>query len=364
MFREQDGSRSASQILAFEDTWQWDQAAARAYQEVVEHGGKVSDALQGFRKFLSDNDMLAYISMMAPRLVELWRVLAKTGSIYIHCDPTASHYLKLLMDAVFGPTNFRSEIIWKRTSSHNSAKRWGPVHDVILFYTKSDKYTWNRISQPYDAAYVADFYRHKDSRGRFRLGDLTGAGRRTGESGKPWRGVNQTDSGRHWAVPAVPGMSPEQIKSTTVQERLDALDTLNLIYWPPKGSIPQFRRYLDTERGGPAQDVVTDIDPLSPHAIERLGYPTQKPTPLLDRIIRASSNEGETVCDPFCGCGTAIESAEKLGRQWIGIDITHLAIALIKHRLKTAFNGKAEYEVIGEPISLPDAQALAPENRV
>ena len=192
LFAERDGSRSAAQIKAFDDTWRWDQAAAAAYQEVVEAGGKVSEALQAFRLFLGDNDMLAYLSMMAPRLVELHRVLKPTGSLYLHCDPTASHYLKLLLDGVFGSDNFRNEIAWRRTGSHGGAKRWGPIHDTILFYSKSERYQWNRIYQDYDAAYLEKYYRFKDERGSYRLVSLTGAGVRSGDSGKPWRGVDPT----------------------------------------------------------------------------------------------------------------------------------------------------------------------------
>jgi adenine specific DNA methylase Mod len=201
LFSEQDGSRSAAQIEAFTDTWRWDQAAAEAFREVVEGGGDVSRALQAFRTFLGDSNMLAYLSMMAPRLVEMRRVLKPTGSIYLHCDPTASHYLKMLMDAVFGAMSFRSEIIWKRTSAHSGSKRWGPVHDVILFYSKSNNYVWNEVYQKYSNDYLESFYKFSDAKGRFRIGDLTGAGTRTGESGQAWRGVNPTAVGRHWAVP-------------------------------------------------------------------------------------------------------------------------------------------------------------------
>ena len=166
LFAERDGSRSAAQIKAFDDTWRWDQAAAAAYQEVVEAGGKVSEALQAFRLFLGDNDMLAYLSMMAPRLVELHRVLKPTGSLYLHCDPTASHYLKLLLDGIFGSDNFRNEIAWRRTGSHGGAKRWGPIHDTILFYSKSERYQWNAtLFQDYDAEYLEKYYRFKDRAG-------------------------------------------------------------------------------------------------------------------------------------------------------------------------------------------------------
>jgi DNA modification methylase len=318
---------------------------------MVEKGGTVSDALQGFRKVLHDNDMLAYIAMMAPRLVELRRVLKPTGSIYLHCDPTASHYLKMLMDAVFRPENFSGEIIWRRTAAHVTSRRWPRLHDTLLHYAKD-------LSQVYfvppkaeaDEGWIEREYRFEDKRGRYMVDNLTGAGTTQGPSGQPWRGIDpkKIGAGRHWRY------SPET---------LDRLDSEGRIYWPKKGKYPKLKQYLDESGGKAVGDIWTDISLIGRTATERLGYPTQKPTALLDRIIGASSKPGNLVMDPFCGCGTAIESAEKLERRWIGIDITHLAIALIKHRLKTAFGGKVEYEVIGEPVSLPDAQALAQENR-
>jgi site-specific DNA-methyltransferase (adenine-specific) len=367
LFAEHNGSRAAAQIRAFEDTWRWDQSAARAYQEIVETGPpRVSQVMQGFHTFLNGTDMMAYLAMMAPRLVELRRVLKSAGTIYLHCDPTASHYLKMLMDAVFVPVNFRNEIIWKRTSAHSGAKRWGPVHDNILMYSKTDSYCWNLIYQKYSADYLEQFYRFADESGRYRIGDLTGAGVRTGDSGQPWRGIDPTESGRHWAVPnkiVQRLLGKKDVAQLSVQQKLDILDANGLIYWPPKGKIPQLKRYLDEEVGVAAVDVITDIKPIGSHAAERLGYPTQKPEALLDRIIRASSNEGDLVLDPFCGCGTAVVVAERLNRRWIGIDITHLAVALMRHRLKDAFVSEIKYRVVGEPVSLPDARTLAEQNR-
>ena len=365
LFSEKNGTDAASQIQAFTDTWHWDYHAQESFQRAVEQGGPVSETLQALHKILGANDMMAYISMMAPRLVELRRVLKNTGSLYLHCDPTASHYLKILLDGVFGPASFRNEIIWKRTSGHYSSKRWGPIHDVILFYTKTDQFTWNTVYQPYDEQYLNSYYKHEDKGGRFRIGDLTGAGVRTGKSGKPWRGCNPTNKNRHWAVPTKileelnVHTSGKDINKLTPQEKLDVLDELGLIHWPPKGLVPQYKRYLDENKGVPVQDVIIDIQPLGPFAAERLGYPTQKPSALLERIILSSSNEGDVVLDPFCGCGTAIEVAHSLRRKWTGIDITYLAIALIKNRLQGAFGVAVEYEVVGEPISLPDAHELA-----
>lgn len=367
LFAEKNGSQAAAQIKAFEDTWHWDQIAAKSYQEVVEKGGNVSLVMQACRTFLGCNDMLAYLSMMAIRLLELHRVLRPTGSLYLHCDPTASHYLKLLLDAVFGVAHFRNEIVWKRTSAHSGAKRWGPVHDTIFFYTKSDNYTWNPISQTYDPVYLDRFYRFTDEQGRrYRIGDLTGAGKRKGDSGKPWRGIDPTSSGRHWAVPnkiLVQLFGPEVLE-LTVQEKLDKLDEAGLVHWPAEGEMPALIRYLESDKGSAATDVITDIRPVGAHAKERLGYPTQKPEALLERIIRASSNEGDLVLDPFCGCGTTVVAAHRLKRRWIGIDITHLAISLMRVRLRDTFGPavEKEYRVIGEPVAVRDAEVLAKQD--
>jgi len=347
LFAERDGKQAASQIKAFEDTWRWDDSAARACQEVIEAGGKVSEAMQAFRTFLGDNDMMAYLAMMAPRLVELRRVLKPTGSIYLHCDPTASHYLKMLMDAVFGPENCRNEIVWKRTSAHSSAKRYGPVHDVILFYGRSGGMKWVGGHEAYDAAYLKQRFSRGEAR-PWKDADLTGSGVRHGETGEGWRGFDVTARGRHWAY------QPTE---------LDRLDEQGLIYWPEKvGGWPRYKKYLDTAKGVPLQDVWTDIFPINSQAQERLGYPTQKPEALLERIVAASTNEGDTVLDPFCGCGTTIAAAQKLKRRWVGIDITHLAIGLIRHRLTDTFGSRAKYEVIGEPVSRPDAAKLAKDD--
>jgi DNA modification methylase len=294
-------------------------------------------------------------------------ILKETGSIYLHCDPTASHYIKVMMDAIFDHRNFQNEIVWKRTSAHVNPKRWGPVHDVILFYTKSDKFTWNTVHQPYDKEYLEVKYKHEDEKGHYRLSDLTGAGWGGGDSGKDWQGFSVKEIGRHWAVPkdevaAIVGADNAAALST--QEKLDALNAHGFIYWTPRGKykdgrgFPQFKRYLTG--GVPVQDVVSDISPINSQAKERLGYPTQKPIALLERIIRASSNEGDVVFDPFCGCGTTIYAAERTHRQWIGCDIAILSVNLVrdvleaKHRL---VNG-VHFEVDGIPVSVEQAQAL------
>lgn len=357
LFKAPAGQKSEAQIEAFEDTWHWTNSAARAYDYVIH--SKHTDAatmLKAMRSFLGKNDMMAYLAMMSARLIELHRVLRPTGSLYLHCDPTASHYLKILLDSIF-PGFFRSEIIWKRTSAHNSAKRWGPVHDVILFYSKSENFKWNSVFQNYREDYVKSFYRMKGADGKlFQVGDLTGAGIRKGESGAVWKGVDPTAKGRHWAPPRkFPG--GEELPESTL-EALDMLDSLGRIYWPDEKGVPRFKRYLEDMQGMAAQDVVDDINPLSSRDKERLGYPTQKPLALLQRIIEASSEPGDLVLDPFCGCGTTVHAAQKLERQWIGIDITHLAVSLIERRLKDAFPG-IRFEVHGTPKDIGGAKDLA-----
>ena len=364
LFKEKDGARAASQIRAFEDTWTWDIEDEEVYAELVLKGDKVAACMEAFRKFLGPCDLLAYLVMMAPRLVELRRVMKPTASIYLHCDPVASHYLKLLMDAVFGPRFLKNEIIWKRTSAHSGSKRWGPVHDVILYFTKGPSSTWNQVYQGHKESYLESFYRYEDQKGRFRVGDLTGAGIRKGESGQPWRGINPTENKRHWAVPnkVIASLITGETTALSPQEKLDLLDGNGLIYWPERGDMPGFKRYLETTPGVAVVDVITDIPPVQAKAAERLGYPTQKPVALLERIIQASSNEGDLVLDPFCGCGTTIAAAQKLNRRWIGIDITHLAVTLMKERLADSFGDQADYTVVGEPVSLPDAELLAKQD--
>jgi site-specific DNA-methyltransferase (adenine-specific) len=362
LFNSPKGQKSEAQITAFEDTWHWGDEAEREYTEILHQPNtNVAEMIQSFRKFLVNSDMMAYLTMMTIRLLELHRVLKPTGSLYLHCDPTASHYLKVLLDMVFGADNYRSEIVWKRSGSHGGSKRWGPLHDTIFFYSKSSNFTWNKVFEKYDDSYLEKFYRFSDKRGRYRLVTLTGAGTRTGDSGKSWRGVNPTSVGRHWAIPlsALSTITDEQtIKKLSTQEKLDLLDSAGLIYWPPKGSVPQQKRYLDEAEGVSIQDVITDILPISSQAAERMGYPTQKPLALLERIINASSNPGDVVLDPFCGCGTAVEAAQKLDRQWIGIDITSLAITLIEKRLRDSFPG-IQFEVVGTPKDLEGARDLA-----
>jgi site-specific DNA-methyltransferase (adenine-specific) len=351
LFAEKSGESSAAQITAFEDTWRWGLESEHTFRDVMTTGTKkLADILQALRDFLGTNDMMAYLTMMAARLAELHRVLKPSGSLYLHCDPTASHYIKMLLDAVFGPKRFLAEIVWKRHSAHSSAKKPGPVHDIIFFYSKSETYTWNPLFTCYDERYLRSHYTQTDKDGRrWRTSDLTAFGIRKGSSGEVWRGFDVTAVGNHWKFSI---------------ENLEKLDAAGRIYWPPDGAWPAYKRYLDEVKGVPIQDVWTDIPPINSQAKERLGYPTQKPEALLERIINLSSYEGDVVLDPFCGCGTTITVAERLKRHWIGIDITHLAIALIKKRMHDTFESElSPYRVIGEPVDVPSAQALAIQNR-
>ncbi|AMY03470.1 DNA methyltransferase [Mesorhizobium ciceri] len=359
LFKEPTGAPSEAQVQIFQDTWGWGQSAESAFDDVMRQGGDVSVLLRAMRSALGQNSMMAYLAMMAVRLIELHRVLKPTGSLYLHCDPTASHYLKLLLDNVFGGENFLNEIVWKRTSAHSAARRWADLHDTILYYSKGPEYTWNRIVTPYDASYVARF-KNVDSNGRRWSDDnLTAPGTRRGFSGSEWHGFNPTEKGNHWkisnsAIEAIAG--EEAVATLNTLEKLDLLHSNGMIYWPLGGGFPRFKRVLGD--GLPLQDLILDIPPLNSQASERLGYPTQKPSALLSRLVRASSNQGQVVLDPFCGCGTTIEAAETLGRQWIGIDVAHYAVSLIEARLN-ANHPRATYSIDGRPTTIDGAHELA-----
>jgi len=348
LYKDESGLEAESQIVAFEDTWHWNYDTNNQYRALAAQGDKLSELLEALIHVIGRNQMTAYLVMMASRLLELHRVLKPTGSLYLHCDPTASHYLKMVLDAIFGARQFQNEIIWQRTSSHNDSKKWGAVHDVILFYSRSDNFTWNPTSMEQDAEYLKNFYRHKDERGIYRLHEII----RTASMGeRPNLSYEYKGYIPRW------GWRVEM-------EKLVVLDAENRLVWSKVGR-PYLKRYLEDHEFSPIKSVITDIPPISGQAAERLGYPTQKPLALLERIIQASSNPGEVILDPFCGCGTAVHAAQKLGRVWIGVDITPLATALIKSRLYNAFNiqAKKDYDLIGEPTTLTDAQHLAQQDR-
>ena len=385
LFKEAKGEESPAQIKAFTDTWQWTLETERTFEQEIIYNPQapsaVKDMITALRQFVGQNPMMAYLVMMTPRLVELHRALKPTGSLYLHCDPTASHYLKIVLDTVFGKDRFRNEIVWRRTGSHNQNRRYGPIHDTIFFYTKSNKYSFNTLYRAATKGHVDSYFKKQDNKGRYWTNALTGAGTRNGKSGEPSRGYDPSLRGRHWAVPGELIRSLAISEENSVQDRLEALFQKGYIDLPSTSSnaMPTFRQYLTDSPSIPLQDIWA-YQPYTRGALfgtdaaidedirwmprqgtpERLGYATQKPEGLLERIIEASSNEGDVVLDPFCGCGTAVAAAQKLNRQWIGIDITHLAVALMKNRLKTMFNldPGQDYEVVGEPEDAGSARAL------
>jgi len=357
LFKNENGLESESQIAAFEDTWHWNQSAEATYYDIMTNAPEqVSRMILSLREFIGANRMMAYLVMMTARLIELHRVLKNTGSLYLHCDSTASHYLKIVLDTIFGVENFRNEIVWKRTSAHSDTKQgnvvhMGRVHDIILFYTKSDMVKRNELYQEYDKEYIEKFYKYTDPDGRkYTLDNIIGpGGAAKGNPQYEFLGVT-----RYWRY------SKEKISELYKQGR---------IVQTKSGNVPRYKRYLDEMPGIPLQDLWNDINPIQSQAAERLGYPTQKPLALLERIIQTSSREGDIVLDPFAGCGTTIAAAQKLKRRWIGIDITHLAIALLKYRLRDMLTASDErtfddtYEVIGEPKDFNGAEQLAKEDR-
>lgn len=345
LFKAPSGEQSAAQIEAFDDTWHWNESAERAFDDVL--SGSHSDAaimLKAMRSALGENDMMAYLAMMAVRLIELHRVMKPSGAIYLHCDPSASHYLKIVLDAIFGPENFKNEISWRRSHPKGHAfTRFATTHDVIFSYAKNNRlWCWNPQYTAHDKDRAAQQYSLTDDTGRrYQLTSL----------------LNPN--------PNRPNLTYE-FKGTTrvwrwTRERMMEADRQGLIVVPKGGEgIPRLKRYLDEQEGIPVGDFWADIEMAS--GDERLGYPTQKPLALLERIVSASSNPDDIVLDPFCGCGTTVHAAQKLKRQWIGIDVTHLAIALIEHRLKAAFPG-ITYEVHGVPKDVAGARDLAERDK-
>ena len=343
LFKAPSGADSEAQITAFEDTWEWGPTAEATYRELITDApDKVSTAIEALLSLIDRNPMMAYLVMMTARLVELRRVLKPTGSLYLHCDPTASHYLKIILDTIFGPANFRNEIVWKRRQdTHNLAKKhMGKIHDIVLWYAKTPQSVYRVQYMPYSEKYLRTAYNKRDERGVYRLLPCT----------------NEAGGNRPYAFMGL--VRAWRFKPERMQKMYDD----GLLVQVKEGSPFQYKKYLDDAKGVPMQDLWVDLP--GARGNERLGYPTQKPEALLERIIRASSNEGDVVLDPFCGCGTAIAAAHKLGRKWIGIDITHLSIALQKYRLQDMFElvSGQDYKVIGEPKTVDAAKTLAEDS--
>ena len=245
------GSNAAG--AAFKDTWTLSDVDNAWHGEIADREPALYQAIHA-AELTHGKGMKSYLIMMAVRLLEMKRVLKKTGSLYLHCDPTASHYLKMLMDSVFGRKNFRNEVVWQRTSSHNDSSRFGRVHDIILSYNNGQKGIWNPIYTEHNPEYIEKFYRHNDERGRYQVGDLNAAGVSQGESGQPWRGVDPTNVGNHWRAPrreAWPeGVEPpDNYEELSVHEKLDALDAAGLVYWPPKGRVPAIQKVFVYVKG-------------------------------------------------------------------------------------------------------------------
>ncbi len=343
LFKASSGQMSEAQAEAFIDTWRWGEAAELSFEDVL-HSPHQNAAimLRAMRSAIGTNDMMAYLAMMASRLIELHRALMPTGSLYLHCDSTASHYLKILLDAVFGKTNYGNEIIWKRTSAKGLAfTRFARNHDVILRYTKTETWTWNPQYTAHDPEYVEKFYRYTEP-----------------DTGRKYTLDNLLNPNKNR-----PNLTYEFLGVTRVwrwtRDRMEDAYAKGVVVQTSPGSVPRLKRYLDEQEGTPVGDVWTDIRPVQSQSEETLGYPTQKPVSLLERIISASSNEGDIVLDPFCGCGTTIEAASKLKRKWIGIDVTHYAVTLIQQRLARVGVAEKEYIVRGRPTDIAGARDLA-----
>ncbi len=315
-----DIGAATARRTAFVDTWQWTGESDATLRRLEQRNAHVCGLLGAFGTALGRNGLAAYLVMMAERIIEMRRVLKPSGSFYLHCDTSASSYLRVLLDAVFGSECFRNEIVWKRTSSHNDSKKWAHIHDTILFYAGKG-FTWNPVHLAHNPEYVRKFYRFEDNRGRYRLHEIV----RTASMGpRPNLAYEYKGYRPEWGW-------------RQVLEKVQALDAQGRLAWSSTGR-PYLKRYLHEQKGTPCPGIWTDIAPLSHMAAEHMGYPTQKPLALLERIIQASSHEGDVVLDPFCGCGTATHAAENLGRRWIGIDLSELAITMVQQRIKSAFS--------------------------
>ena len=343
LFKEKRKEENEAQVVAFTDTWNFHN---RILEEFFDDplNAKLFDLMNSLHRILGGSEMMAYLLMMGPRLLEMHRVLKPTGTLYLHCDPVASHYLKVMLDVVFGPSNFINEVTWKRTSSHNDARRkFGDLGDILLVYGRSANYLFQMQYRTYDDGYVEQFYKNSDPDGRKWMSDNLAS---------PNPRPNLTYQYK--------GYSPPEYGWKVSREKMEQLDAEGRLVYPATASGRiRVKRYLDEMPGMPIGNIWDDIQPIQAQAAERMGYPTQKPLALLERIIRVSSKEGNVVLDPFCGCGTAIAAAERLGRKWIGIDITFIAIDLMVERMKQfSLERDKDYDVLGDPYDAHSAGKL------
>lgn len=389
IYRTLTGKPVPEQAEAFCDTWDMDaekERVARSMPVLMREHGVEDYYVEFWRLWMkalhhTQPHLLAYLIYMVQRLLHMKSILRPTGSIYLHCDPTASHYIKVMMDGIFGHKNFRNEIVWRRTGAHNKCDRWGPVHDVLLFYTASDQYTWNHPKQPYMLGHVEEHFK-KDAGGyktNYYGNVLTGSGLRGGESGKPWRGFNPSEKNRHWAIPGkLWEDSGLDATGLSQHQKLDLLLEAGFIKiiegqaWPmyerrirpgegpAVADVWSYQPYTEGTVFGTSDGIDADVSWLKPQSKERLGYPTQKPIGLLRRIIEASSNEGDIVFDPFCGCGSTVYAAHETGRNWVGCDIAILAIKLIKEILDHRYRLSEDlhFNIEGVPVSVEQAEHL------
>jgi len=353
-YPDQDG-RTAK----FRDIFRFDRDVYEDWMDSIgERSPGLATLIEATRYSHSDASA-AYIAFMAERMLQIHRILKPNGSVYMHCDDTANAYLRQMMDVVFGSENYLNEITWRRTYAHNDPKRFGRITDRILFYAKSDNYTWNVQYADYSESYIRDFFRYEDARGKFRLVTLTGPGVTGGESGGHWRGYSPTDSERHWSVPRriVERLVGEEGQNLSINERLDLLDEHGYIYWPPQGRVPRVKQYLDEMQGVQLQDHWEDINPLGARARERTGYPTQKPQALARRIIESSSNPGDLVLDCFAGCAYVPVAAQLTGRRWIACDMSPRAWTVVRRQ----FHKHPQLGIITEGEIAADSNGLEAE---
>ena len=347
------GKEDSAQATAFTDTWEWDKEAIKGFRRfsLVRGDKKIPEKtkllINSLHKILDKGSMLAYIVSISQRIVEIHRVLKPTGSFYLHCDPKASHYLKIIIDSIFCTQGgeFKNEIVWRRHYSHNDGKKFGCIHDIILYYAKSDEYTYNRQYFPYTEEYITENYKsaEEESNRRYRSVSMNAPGQ--GDAKYFGDKLLAPPKGTHWRW---------------TQDKINEGLKNGIIYFTKNG-VPRYKQYLDEMNGIPVQDTWTDFYGLSSHDKERLGYPTQKPERLLERIILASSGEKDVVLDAYCGCGTTVAVAQRLKRKWIGIDITYQSIYVILKRLEDSFGKKviSHIELSGIPRDIESAKALA-----